>query len=70
MNVVDELADENAELRIKIKDLEGRLKTMAKALDVVVPACDSLHHPKRYQHAPDEPCPAEALVRKAAEARL
>lgn len=69
MSTADERVDENATPRVKIKDLEARLKTMAAAFEVIHPACDCLHHPKRFQHAPGEPCPAEELVRKAAEAR-
>lgn len=40
----------------------GRMK---EALSLVVPKCDYLHHPKRYQHKITEPCPVEELIRKA-----
>lgn len=38
---------------------------MREALSLVVPKCDYLHHPKRYQHKITEPCPVVELIRKA-----
>lgn len=42
-----------------------RVKQLKHALSLVVPKCDYLHHPKKYQHQITEPCPVEELIRKA-----
>ena len=38
---------------------------MRKALSLVVPTCESLHHPPAYRHTATMPCKACDVVRKA-----
>lgn len=61
----DELDREFQDLERKWKESEKRVKQLEHALSLVVPKCDYLHHPKKYQHKITEPCPVEELIRKA-----
>ena len=40
-------------------------RQLEKALGLVIASCEYLHHPRAMRHKKGEPCPAEALVRKA-----
>ena len=53
----------------EVKKLEDRIQQLETALDLVVPACSHLHHPKRHQHAIGEPCPVERIIEEAKEAK-
>ena len=46
-----------------------RIKWLEEALDLVIPNCSWVHHPKKHQHKCGEPCPVVALIEKAKEAK-
>jgi hypothetical protein len=50
-----------------LAEANARIRRLEEALDLVHPSCRDLCHPRRYQHALGEPCPAEEIVRKAKE---
>ena len=45
--------------------LLAHTKELEKALGLVIASCEYLHHPQAMRHKKGEPCPAEAVVRKA-----
>lgn len=47
------------------RDCLDQIGILVEAISLVVPKCDHLHHPKKYQHKITEPCPVEELIRKA-----
>lgn len=46
-----------------------RIKRLEEALGCAIVKCHYLHHRKNHQHRSGEPCPVEALIRKAMEAK-
>jgi hypothetical protein len=46
-----------------------QIRRMEKALDRFAPRCEHLHHEKSDLHTSAQPCPVEAMVRKAKEAK-
>lgn len=49
--------------------LKERIKRLEEALGCAIVKCHYLHHRKNHQHRSGEPCPVEALIRKAKEAK-
>ena len=45
--------------------LQARVAELEHALSLVVPTCDSLHHPKKYQHHAGDKCPCVRIVKEA-----
>lgn len=59
---------EELEAALGTSDVETgvqRVNELKLALSLVVPICNRLHHPKKYQHKITEPCPVEKVIRKA-----
>lgn len=41
--------------------LKSRIAKLTKAISLVFPHCEHLHHGKEHRHSATEPCPVEAL---------
>ena len=54
-----------AELGVFCRQLERENAAMRQALSLIVPTCESLHHPSAYRHTATMPCKACDVVRKA-----
>ena len=61
-------AERDAALR-EVKRLRLRVSELKAALDLVIPSCEWLHHPKQHRHAIGEPCPCVGIVRKAKDGK-
>jgi hypothetical protein len=47
-------------------DMELKVRELRHALLLCSMSCEHLHHDRRHFHESGEPCPVEAIVRKAA----
>ena len=52
-------------LLAEVRRLEAANKRLVEAIDLVVPVCNYLHHPKRLRHDLSDPCGCEKIVREA-----
>ena len=60
---------EGMKLERELNAAKKRIKQLEEALDCVVVSCSYVHHRKKHQHEYGQPCPVEALIRKAKEAK-
>ncbi len=59
------LESERLEAKAELILAQVTASAMRKALSLVVPTCESLHHPAAYRHTATMPCKACDVVRKA-----
>ena len=69
-NVILAAAYRIEELETELREANDRIKRMEEALSRVIPLCRHLHHEKKDRHTSLEPCPVEAMVTAAKEAKL
>ena len=67
---IERLTSKVSQLYEGADEQKQRIKRLEEALGCVVVGCNYLHHRKKHQHRSGEPCPVEALIRKAKEAKL
>jgi hypothetical protein len=58
-----------AQLERELNAANERIKRLEEALRCVIVKCHCLHHRKIHEHRSGEPCPVEALIRTAMEAK-
>ncbi len=51
----------------RVVELEAKNQKLQRALDLMSPRCESLHHSRKQYHTSREECPVEKLVREARE---
>lgn len=55
------MSDQTRGLKRELASAKARIAKLTKAISIVFPRCEHLHHRKEHRHSAAEPCPVEML---------